>query len=385
MIERQVYLDNNATTPLLPEVLQAMMPLLTEHFGNPSSAHGWGRRVRVLVDEARRNVATLIGARPSTVLFTSGGTEADNLALRGVAALRPGTHIVTTAIEHHAVLEGAKALEHEGLVRLSVVPVGADGVVSAEAIVDALEPDTGLVSVMLANNETGALQPVAQIAAACRRRQILMHTDAVQAAGKHPIDVEQLGVDLLSISAHKIGGPKGVGALYLRPGLKLNPLHHGGNQERGLRPGTENTAGIVGFGAAAQLAKANLDEECLRLKSLRDGFERELLRRVDGVRVNGPQEGRVPNTSSLTIRDVEAEALLLMLDMEGIAISAGSACTTGAMAPSHVLTAMGLSADEAHHTVRLAWGRSNGETDVDYVLDRMVSAIDDLRLLAAAR
>jgi cysteine desulfurase len=362
-----------------------MLPLLSDLFGNPSSAHGWGRQVRALVDEARQSVAALIGARASTLLFTSGGTEADNLALRGVAALHPGGHIVTTAIEHHAVLETARALEEEGLATLTVVPVATDGVVPAAAIIDAIRADTMLVSVMLANNETGALQPVEEVAAACRERRVLFHTDAVQAASKVALDVEQLGVDLLSLSAHKIGGPKGVGTLYLRRGLKLRPLHHGGSQERTLRPGTENVAGIVGFGAAARVVKSNQEAESQRLGSLRDRFETELCRRVDGIRINASGAARVATTSSLTIRDAEAEALLLMLDMDGIAISAGSACTTGAMAPSHVLTAMGLTAEEAHHTVRIAWGHCNEEADLDYLLARMVAAIEDLRLLAAAR
>lgn len=381
---RSVYLDNNATTPVLPASLAAMTQVLTRSFGNPSSAHGWGREVRLLVDRARQSVAGLIGARPSTIIFTSGGTESDNLALRGVFQQTRG-HLIVSAIEHHAVLEEAEALTRDRPDWLTVIPVGPAGVVDAGEVVAALREDTVLVSIMLANNETGAVQPVEEIARVCRERGVLCHTDAVQAIGKRPVLVEELGVDMLTLSGHKFGGPKGAGALYLRRGVKLASAQHGGGQERAVRPGTENVAGIVGLAAAAEVVAGDLEAESRRLGALRDGFEESLLGRVEGVQINGPREGRVPNTSSLTIADVEAEALLLALDTDGIAVSAGSACTTGAMAPSHVLTAMGLSSEQAHSTVRLAWGRTNDEDDRDYALERMVAAIGSLRELAALR
>ncbi len=378
---RRVYLDNNATTPLLPEARRAMLEVLDERFGNPSSAHSWGRAARAVVDSARRRVAALIGARPSTVVFTSGGTEADHLALR--AGTEGGGHVVTSAIEHHAVLDELRALEAGGAIELTVVPVGRDGVVDGGAMIAALRPDTTLVSLMLANNETGVIQPLRELAAHCRERGITVHTDAVQAIGKIGVDVAALSVDLLSLSAHKFGGPKGIGALYVRRGLRFAPLHAGGGQERGIRPGTENVAGIAGIGAAAEAVGSNLAPEAARLRGLRDALETRLLEELPGIVVNGAGADRIANTSSLTLEGIDAEALMLALDLEGIAISTGSACTTGAMAPSHVLTALGLDSAATQSTVRVAWGRVNDAADLDLATAKLIAAMRTLRAGAA--
>ncbi len=371
-----IYLDHNATTPLLPEAFEVMAGVLRDSFGNPSSSHSHGREARALVDRARREVAHLIGARPSTIVFTSGGTEADHLALGGV--LDKGDHVVTSTIEHHAVLDELRELERCGSISLTEVPVGRTGAVDADQMQGALRDDTALVSLMFANNETGVVQPIEAVGAGCRSRGIPFHTDAVQAAGRLPIDVGSLPVDLLALSAHKFGGPKGVGALYLRRGFRLRPLRHGGEQERRLRPGTENTSGIVGMGAAARIVGEELESEAPRIRNLRDSFESELARQVPGMCVNGAGSDRVPNTTSLTIDGVDAEALLLLLDMEGIAVSAGSACTTGAAAPSHVLTAMGLDSRQAAGTLRIAWGRVNDASDPPLLLRVLLSAVQSL-------
>ncbi|MAE69817.1 MAG: cysteine desulfurase NifS [Gemmatimonadetes bacterium] len=373
---RRIYLDHNATTPLLPEAFEAMAGVLKDRFGNPSSSHSPGREARALVDRARREVAGLIGARPSTIVFTSGGTEADHLALGGV--LKEGDHVVTSSIEHHAVLDELRELERSGTIELTEVPVGSDGVVDPGAMLGALRDDTALVSLMFANNETGVVQPIDAVGAGCRSRGIPFHSDAVQAVGKLPIDVGSLPVDLLSLSAHKFGGPKGVGGLYLRRGFRLRPLRHGGEQERRLRPGTENVSGIVGMGVAARVVGEELETEAGRIRKLRDTFETELAGRLPDAHVNGAGADRVPNTTSVTIYGVDAEALLLLLDMEGIAVSAGSACTTGAAAPSHVLTAMGLDSRQAADTLRIAWGRVNDANDPPVLLRTLMSAVQSL-------
>jgi cysteine desulfurase len=359
MPARRIYLDYNATSPLDPRVLEAMRPWLEGKFGNPSSIHWAGREARAAVDRARGQVAKLLGAAPSEIVFTSGGTEADNLALRGVvrAARAIAPHLVVSAIEHPAVSEAAQALQEEG-VALSRVGVGREGRIDPDRLEAALRPETLLVSVILAQNETGALQPVAEIARRSRERGILVHTDAVQAAGRLPLRVADLGVDLLSLSGHKIGAPQGVGALYVRRGVRLEPIHRGGGQERGRRSGTENVAGIVGLGAAAELAEAELGVVPARVQALRDRLERELCAAIPGLRVNSPGE-RLCNTLSLLIDAVEGEALLLALDLEGIAASSGSACSSGTMRPSPVLLAMGLTPEEAHGSLRLSLGRES--------------------------
>lgn len=379
---RHIYLDHNATTPLRAEVAEAMRQVIETEFGNPSSPHGRGRSARALIDQARRKTAALIGARPSEIIFTSGGTEADNLGVRGAVEATGRRGLVISAIEHHAVLDTAKNLADAGLVDLSVVPVSRDGVVSAEAVLDHVSEATALVSVMHANNEVGTLQPIEEIGRACRERGVLFHSDAIQTVGRLPLSMAELPVDLLSISAHKFGGPKGVGGLFVRRRLRLARVMHGGTQERELRPGTENLYGIVGMGAAAEVAATGLEEYGQRCRSLRDGLESGLRERVEGVTIHGGAQRRIPNTSSVTFDGVEAEALLVSLDMEGVQISSSSACTTGAMAPSHVLTAMGLGPRAAHCTVRFAWGHDNDENDLKRVLDVIPRIIRDLRNLA---
>jgi cysteine desulfurase len=383
MAARRVYMDHNATTPVAPEVLAAIRPWLEESFGNASSIHWAGRAARAAVDGARAQVARLLRAVPSEVVFTSGGTEADNLALLGaVRAARRGAeppHLVVSAIEHPAVLGAAEALEREGAA-LTKVGVDRSGLVDPDRVEAALRPSTVLVSVMLANNETGALQPVAEIARRVRARGALVHCDAVQGVGRVPVDVRALGVDLLSLSGHKMGAPQGVGALWVRRGVALAPLVRGGGQERGRRPGTENTAGIVGLGAAAELALREQEPLAARLTVLRDRLERELCARIEGLAVNAPGP-RVGNTLSLTLSGIEGEAALLNLDLEGIAASSGSACASGTMAPSHVLLAMGLRAEDAQGSLRFSLGRGSTDADVDAVVEALPPIVARLRAL----
>lgn len=380
---RQVYLDHNATTPVAPEVLEAMMPYLTTECGNASSIHGVGQRARAAVEQAREQVARLLGARNNEIVFTSGGTEADNLALRGIvgASERPRKHIVTSTIEHHAVLHTCQALEQEG-VAVTYVPVGAGGRVDPEAVRRALTPDTVLISIMLANNELGTVQPIAEIAAIARENKIPLHTDAVQAMGKIPVNVEELGVDLLSLSAHKLYGPKGVGALFVRRGVRLKPLLLGGSHERDRRAGTENVPGIVGLGAAAALAQRTLAEETQRLAALRDELERRILERVPDAGCNGDREHRTPNTTNLYFDFVEGEPLVISMDLKGIACSTGAACSSGAVDPSHVLTAIGLPAERARASLRFSLGRGTTAEDVDYVAEVVPQVVERLRELS---
>jgi cysteine desulfurase len=382
MSRRRVYVDYNATSPVDPEVREAMLPWLEGSFGNPSSIHWAGREARTAVDRARTQVARLLGCAPSEVVFTSGGSEADALALCGVlrASKAPSRHLVVSAIEHPAVLRAAEALEREG-VALSRVGVGRDGLADPDRFEAALREDTVLASLMLANNETGAIQPVAEVARRAWARGVLLHSDAVQAVGRIAVDVRALGVDLLSLSGHKIGAPKGVGALYVRRGVALAPLVHGGSQERGRRAGTENVAGIVGLGAAAEIAARDLATVPARIEAMRNRLEREIVARIPGVRVNAP-ERRTCNTLSLTIEGVEGEAVLLNLDLEGIAASSGSACSSGTMAPSHVLLAMGLSAEEAQGSLRFSLGRQSVEEDVDAVVAGLPPIVERLRGLS---
>ncbi|NIP83775.1 MAG: aminotransferase class V-fold PLP-dependent enzyme [Gemmatimonadetes bacterium] len=373
-----VYLDNNATTPVADAVREAMLPYLGEAHGNPSSLHAAGRDARAAVEEARRRVAALIGAKPRRIVFTGGGSEADNLALKGIA-LRPGTdrrHVVTSAIEHPAVLRAAEYLERVGL-RVTYLDVDADGRVHPETLREAIDDDTLLVSVMMANNEVGTLQPVAELCAIAHEAGALFHTDAVQAVGKVPVDVEDLGVDLLSLSAHKIYGPKGVGALYVRKGLRLEPLVHGGRQERSLRAGTENVPAIVGLGQAAQLARRAVDDGD-RITELRDRLERGIRRLVPGARLNGPADGRLPNTLNLTLPGLRGESLVLALDQHGIALSSGSACKAGSPDPTHVLLAMGRSEEEAHCAVRFSLSHETAADDIDAALSALEQVLHEL-------
>ena len=380
---RRVYLDHNATTPLAPEVLRAMTPYLTEEFGNASSIHSVGQRARAGVEQARSQVAALLGAREKEIVFTSGGTEADNMAIRGVvgASEHARKHIVTSAIEHHAVLNTCQALEAEG-VSVTYVPVSSGGVVDPEDVRRAITPDTVLITLMHANNELGTVQPIAEIAALARERKIPFHTDAVQSAGKLPLDVKELGVDLLSLSAHKIYGPKGVGALYIRRNLPLKPLFFGGHHERDRRAGTENVAGIVGLGAAAELAAAHFEAEGKRIAALRDELERRLLERVPQAGLNGDRARRTPNTTNLYFDFAEGEPLVIALDLKGVAVSTGAACSSGAVEPSHVLTAIGLAPERARASLRFSLGRSTTREDIDYVCEVLPGVVEHLRELS---
>jgi cysteine desulfurase len=378
----RIYLDHNATTPLDPQVLEAMVAILREDFGNASSLHWFGQRSRAAVEEARAGVAALIGAAPGEIVFTGSGTEADNMALRGVIgrAREPRRKLVVTAIEHHAVLKTGQALSEEG-VTVETVRAGEDGRIDLDDLASKVDDQTALVSVMLANNETGVLQPVAEAARHARGRGALVHCDAVQAAGKVPVDVRELDVDLLTLSAHKIGGPKGAGALYVRRGTVLKALLRGGAQERNRRAGTENVAAIVGFGAAATLARERLPGESARLGPLRDRFEQRLLA-TSGARRNGG-EPRVANTTNVSFEGTEAESLLMALDLAGIAVSTGAACAAGATEPSHVLRAMGLPAERVQASLRFSLGRGTTAADLDRVALAVAAAVAAQRAAAA--
>ena len=369
---QRIYLDHNATTPLDPRVLDAMLPVLRDDFGNASSLHHFGQRARAALEDARAEVAALVGASAAEVVFTGSGTEADNLALRGLAlaSAEPRRTVVHSTIEHHAVLHTARALSAEG-VRVDTAVVGEDGVVDLDALAARVDERTAVVAVMLANNETGVVQPIADVVRIARARGALVHCDAVQAAGKLPVDVRALDVDTLALSAHKLYGPKGTGALWIRRGLKLKALLHGGSQERNRRAGTENVAGIVGFGRAAVIAKDELDGGAARLSTLRNDLERRLLD-IPRARVNGTGP-RVPNTTNLSFDGCEAESLMLALDLSGIAVSTGAACAAGAVEPSHVLRAMGLALQRVQASLRFSLGR--GTTDEE--VQRAAAAVTD--------
>ncbi|MFN2975167.1 cysteine desulfurase family protein [Terriglobus aquaticus] len=372
----RIYLDNNATTPVLPEVVVAMQPWWTERFGNASAVHSHGRDAREAVDHAREQVAALIGARANEITFTGSGTEADNQAIFGTLAA--GDHLMTSSIEHHAVLHAAHEAERRGA-EVTIVDPDRDGVVQVDAIRAALRHNTKLISLMLANNETGVLQPVQELAALARERGILVHTDAVQCGGKLPIRVRDLGCDLLSLSAHKMHAPQGVGALWVRRGLQIRPLLFGGPHERQRRAGTENVPGIVGFGEAASLASAWLTTEGAELEHKRRQFESELLRRVAGATIHGVEVARLPNTTSVRFDGVDAEALVIAMDLRGVSISGGSACTSGAVEPSHVLRAMGLSDAEARSTVRISMSRLTTWDELEAALTALVETVERLR------
>ena len=384
----RVYLDYNATTPLAPEVLDAMMPYFSERFANASSIHSEGQRARYAVEGARQSVAGLIGAKAGEIVFTSGGTEADNLAIFGTIGAAGATnadgkrHVITSAIEHHAVLNACQKLERDG-VEVTYVGVGADGVVDPEEVRQALRPSTILISIMHANNELGTIQPIAAIGEIAREAGVAFHTDAVQAAGKLPLDVARLGVDLLSLSAHKIYGPKGMGALYVKAGTRLEPMFYGGHHERDKRPGTENVAGIVGLGRAAESARALLSENAAgcnaRIAALRDRFESTILEMVPQSRVNGDRSRRVANTTNMTFAGAEGESLLIALDLRGVACSSGSACSSGAVEPSHVLTAIGLTPEEGRSSVRFSLGRTTVDAEIDFAVNAVREAVGHLR------
>jgi cysteine desulfurase len=381
---RRVYLDHNATTPVREEVLAAMLPYFSERFGNASSVHSLGREARRALEEARETIARAIGAEPSEVLFTGSGTEADNTAIKGVALAQreKGRHIITSKVEHKAVLETCKFLEKQGF-RVTYLPVDRTGMVSPESVEEAIEEDTILVSVMHANNEVGTVNPIARIGAICRERGILFHTDAVQSFCKLPIQVREMNIDLASFSAHKIYGPKGVGALFVRRGVRFLPLLHGGEHERNRRAGTENVPGIVGFAKAVELALAEREEECQRLTRLRDRLWEGIRRRIERVHLNGHPTERLPGTLNVSFEGVEGESILLSLDLKGVAASSGSACTSGSLSPSHVLAAMGIPPELAQSAVRFSLGRSNTEEDIDYTVEILPEIVARLRQMSA--
>ena len=381
-MSRFVYADHAATTALSDTALNAMLPYLKEEFGNPSSLYRFAGKARAALEQARADVAACLNARPEEICFTSGGTEADNWALRGVAELRKnkGKHIITSAIEHHAILHTAQYLEKQGY-EVTYLPVDGDGRVNPADVKAAIRPDTILISIMAANNEIGTIQPIAEIGAIAREAGVLFHTDAVQAAGHIPVDVEAWNVDLLSLSGHKFHGPKGMGVLYVRKPLRLPPLIHGGGQEKGRRAGTENVAGAVGLAAALKEAVAELDTEVSRLTALRDRLI-DGLRTIPRSRLTGPREGRLPGAASFVFECVEGESILLRLDAAGICSSSGSACSSASLDPSHVLLAIGLPHEIAHGSVRLTLGRENTEEDVDYLVETVSRVVAGLRELS---
>lgn len=376
---RRTYLDNNASTPVLPEVLDAMRPYFAEHFGNASSIHHHGQETRAAVERARESVADLLGCRASEIVFTSGGTEGDNLAIFGLA--KPGDHIITSTVEHHAVMNACKHLEEKGC-EVTSIPVDGRGRVDPDDVKRALRPKTKLITIMTANNETGVLQPVEDVGKIAAEADIYFHTDAVQAVGKIPIDVNKIACDLLTISGHKIHAPQGIGALYVRKGTLLEAMLYGGSHERSRRAGTENVPGIVGLGKAAELAQAALERgDDKKMASMRDRLESEL-RQIEATGINGENAPRVPNTANLYFDFIEGEALIIALDLKGLAVSTGAACSSGAIEPSHVLTAMGLRPDRARASIRFSFGKQNTLDDVDFALHLVPSAVSRLRELS---
>ena len=383
----RIYLDHNATTPVDPAVGAAIVRVMTEEFGNASSVHHFGQRAKAVLDEARSAVAALINAEPSEIVFTSGGTESDNFALRGVAeALEPTgrRHLIASSIEHEAVLVTLRALARRGW-QTTLLPVDASGIVRSEALAEALTDNTALVSVMHANNEIGTIQPIAELARLAHARGALFHTDAVQSIGKIPVDVRALGVDLLSLSAHKFNGPKGAGALWIKRGARVTAILTGGKHERNRRAGTENVPAIAGLGVAASLAAAKASAEAARLAALRNRLDEAILARVPGTAINGSREPRVPNTTNISFEAVEAESLLIALDLEGVAVSTGSACSSGTLEPSHVLRAMGLPSPRTQNSIRFSLGAGNTEADVDFVVSKLPGIVEKLRSLTGAR
>jgi cysteine desulfurase len=402
----RIYLDHNATTPVEPEVLDAMLPYFSADFGNAASIHTPGQRARAAVETAREQVAALLGARPKEIVFTSGGTESDNHAIFGIVrgasgvaavsgAQKEAKHIITTEIEHEAVLNacqalevatasGAKTKDSGGSIQVTYLPVDSSGLVDPEAVRYAIRPHTVLITIMHANNELGTVQPLEQIGKIAAQNDIYFHTDAVQSAGKIPIDVNALGVDLLAISGHKFYAPKGIGALYIRGGTRLRQLLYGGHHQRGFRPGTENVPGIVGLGKAAELARQSLAEDARRVSALRDELERGLLARIPQARANAAGAPRTPNTTNITFPGIEGEALIIALDLKGLACSTGAACSSGAVEPSHVLTAIGLPPEEARASIRFSLGRHTAPADIAFALEVVPTAVAQLRQLSPA-
>jgi cysteine desulfurase len=383
----RIYFDHNATTPVDPAVAETIARVTLEEFGNPSSVHHFGQRAKAVLDEARSSVASLIGGEPSELVFTSGGTESDNFALRGVAeALEPTgrKHLIASSIEHEAVLVTLRALARRGW-KVTLLPLDTTGIVKPESLEQAITNDTAIVSVMHANNEIGTIQPVADLATIAHAHGALMHTDAVQSIGKIPVDVRALGVDLLALSGHKFNGPKGVGALWVKRGARVTSILTGGKHERSRRAGTENVPGIAGLGVAAQRAARKLTIESPRVAALRDRLEAEILARVPGTAVNGAREPRVPNTTNISFEAIEAESLLIALDLEGVAVSTGSACSSGTLEPSHVLRAMGLPSPRTQNSIRLSLGATNTDAEVDFVVSKLPAIVEKLRSLTGAK
>ena len=380
---KRIYFDHAATTPTDPVIAKRVVEYMTDFFGNPGSVHWFGRQGRQAVDEAREQVAKLINAKPNEIFFTSGGTESDNIALKGIAYANRsrGNHIITSAIEHHAVLEPCEELKKEGF-DITVLPVDEFGLVDVEAVKAAIKPETILISVMFANNEVGTIQPIAEIGALAKEKGIYFHTDSVQAVGNWPIDVKAMNIDLLTMSGHKFNAPKGIGALYVRKGVRLRSIIQGGGQERHLRPGTENVPGIVGLGMAAEKARTGLEEKIRFTTQLRNRLLDGILAKVPDIKLNGHPTKRLPGNVNVSVIYVEGESLLLNLDMKGIAASSGSACTSGSLDPSHVLLAMGLDHATAHGSLRLTLGADNTEEDVDYFLEAFPAIVERLRSMS---
>jgi cysteine desulfurase len=378
-----IYMDYAATTPTDQRVVEAMLPYFGEIYGNPSSLHGFGQEARAAMEGARAKIAAFLGAKPAEIVFTSGGTESDNFAIKGVAWAnrKKGDHVITSAIEHHAVLETCRFLEKEGF-RVTYLPVDGDGLVDPADVVKAITDRTILISIMHANNEIGTIQPIAEIGRIAKGKGICFHTDAVQTFGHLPFTVDELNIDLLSASAHKLYGPKGMGLLYIRKGTRITPLVHGGDQESGRRASTQNVPGIVGFGKAVELAAATLQEEVVRLTSLRDRFIQGIFERIDGIRLNGHPVRRLPNNINLSVESIEGEGMILSLDMMGIACSTGSACSSSSLEPSHCLLAIGLPHELSHGSLRFSLGMYTKEGDIDAVLEALPQVVGRLRAMS---
>nr|MBU1328487.1 cysteine desulfurase NifS [Candidatus Omnitrophota bacterium] len=381
---KQIYLDHNATTPVRKEVLEAMMPYFTQDYGNASSVYSMGQKARQAVDEAREVIGNALGTEATDIIFTSGGTEANNFAIKGIAManLNRGRHVITSSIEHMAVLEPCRFIEKELGFNVTYLPVDKQGIVDLGKLKDAIRKDTILISIMFANNETGAIQPIKDIAKIAAENKIYFHTDSVQALGKLPIDVEELGIDLCSFSGHKVYGPKGIGALYLRKGVKITPFQHGGHHERNKRAGTENVPGIVGFAKAIEIARRDMKKNDAHLKKLTKKMWEGLSKELKEIYLNGHPENRLSNTLNISFRYIEGESMVLNFDMKGIYASTGSACTSGSLDPSHVLQAMGVSSDMAQASVRFSFGYENKEEDVDYCLAEIPPIVEKLRKMS---